>query len=127
MVRRVAPALTLALTMTAAAWFVLRAPDVGQAFIFFTAGGPSLTAGEAVMTLFAWLVVVVAASATLLSLFRGIWASRIRRHSASYASLFLAVGLLLFAVGAIERSLPSASVCCGSGSANLREAMQLAR
>ena len=127
MVRRVVPTLVLAFTMVAAAWFVLRVPDVGQAFIFFTAGIPSLAAGEAVTTLFAWLVVLVATSAVLSSLGPGVWASRIRRHSTSYASLLLVVGLLLLVVGTVQRSLPSASVCCGSGSANIREAMQLAR
>jgi hypothetical protein len=125
-VRRATPVLSLSVAMLAAAWFVLRAPDVAQAYVFFTTGIPSLAAGEAVMTLLAWLVVVVAAGATFMGVFRGIWASRVRAHSTSYASLFLAVGLLLLAVGAVERALPAASMCCGSGPANIREAIQLA-
>lgn len=125
--RSAASTLTLVVAMLATAWFVLRAPDVGQGFLFFTAGIPSLAAGEAVMKLLAWLVVAGAAGAIVLSVLRGIWVSQVRRHSTSYASLFLVVGLLLLAVGAIQRSLPSASMCCGSGSANLREATELAR
>ncbi|MFZ0180719.1 MAG: hypothetical protein WAL84_12740 [Candidatus Dormiibacterota bacterium] len=124
--RRATPALILIVTMLAVAWFVLRAPDVAQAYVFFTMGIPSLAAGEAVMTLLAWLVVVVAAGATFLGVFRGVRASRVRAHSTSYASLFLVVGLLLLAVGAVERELPAASMCCGSGPANMREAIQLA-
>ncbi len=124
--RRATPALGLIVAMLASAWFVLRAPDVAQAYVFFTAGIPSLAAGEAVMTLLAWLVVIVAASATFMGVFRGSWASRVRAHSTSYASLFLVVGLLLLAVGAVQRALPAASMCCGSGPANIREAIQLA-
>lgn len=123
---RAAPTLSLLVTMLAAAWFVLRAPDVAQAYLFFTTGIPSLAAGEAVMALLAWLVVVVAAVATFMGVFRGIWASRIRAHSTSYASLFLVVGLLLLAIGAVQRALPAASMCCGSGPADIREAIQLA-
>jgi hypothetical protein len=119
--------LSLVAGMLAAAWFVLRSPDVGQAAVFFTAGTPSLAAGEAVMSLLGWLVVVVAACATLLSVFRGLWQSRFRQHPGSLASLCLVVGFLLLAIGAIQRALPSESVCCGSGSQNVREAMQLAR
>jgi hypothetical protein len=126
-VRRAALTLSLVVTMLAAARFVLRAPDVAQAFVFFTTGIPSLAAGEAVMTLLAWLAVVVAACATFLGFFRGTWASRVRAHSTSYASLFLVVGLLLLVVGAVQRVLPTASMCCGSGPANIREAIQLVR
>ena len=105
---------------------MLRVPNSGEVFNFFTAGIPSLAAGEAVMGLLAWIVVLVAALATFLSTFRGPSGWRMRRRSTSYASLLLVVGLLLFSIGAVQRSLPSVSMCCGSGSANLREAMQLA-
>ena len=43
------------------------------------------------------------------------------------ASMLLAVGLLLCCLGAVQRALPSSSICCGSGSANIREAISLAR
>jgi hypothetical protein len=127
MLWKVVPALTLVLTTLAAAWLVLRPPDVGQVVVFFSAGVPSLVAGEAVMTLLAWLVVVGAGCATVFSVVQGIRRSHTTRQSASYASLFLVVGLLLLAVGAIRHSLPSASLCCGSGSVNIREAEDLAR
>jgi hypothetical protein len=124
---RVIPTLTLVLTMLAAAWLVLRSPDAGQVIVFFNTGIPSLAAGEAVMTLLAWLVVMAAAFATVLGVLQGIRRSRTTRPPASYASLFLVVGLLLFAVGVIRHSLPSSSVCCGSGPVNIREAEDLAR
>lgn len=124
---KIVPALMLAVTMLAAAWLVLRPPDPGQVLMFFGAGIPSLAAGEAVMTLLAWLVVVVAACAAILSAVWEFRRSLSLRRATSNASLFLVVGLLLLAVGAIRHSLPSASVCCGSGSVNIREAEDLVR
>src|SRR4029077_3409831 len=123
---RAVVALTLIVPMLAAAWLVLRAPDVAQAIAFFGRGTPTLTAGEAMMTLLAWLAVAIAAGGTLLPAFRRISRSTAGRNSASFAVLFLVIGLLLLTVGAVQRALPAASVCCGSGSANAREAMQLA-
>ena len=123
---RVVMALTLIVPMLAAAWLVLRAPDIAQAIAFFGPGTPSLTSGEAMMTLLAWLAVAIAACGTLLPTLRRISRSAAGRLSASFAVLFLVIGLLLLTVGAVQRALPSASVCCGSGSANAREAMQLA-
>lgn len=120
------PALTLVVTMLAAAWLVLRAPDAGQVVVFFAAGFPSFAAGEAVMTLLAWLVVVVAACVVMLSVIQGIRRSPSTQKPTTNASVFLVVGLLFLAVGAIRHSLPSASVCCGSGSVNIREAEELA-
>ncbi len=64
---KVVPVFTLVLTMLTAAWLVLRPPDAAQVVEFFAAGVPSLAAGEAVMTLFAWLVVMVAACVVVLS------------------------------------------------------------
>jgi hypothetical protein len=119
--------LTLIAPMLAAAWLVLRAPDVAQAIALFGPGTPTLTAGEAMMTLLAWLAVAIAACGTLLPAFRRISRSTAGRHSASLAALFFVIGLLLLTVGAVQRALPSAFVCCGSGSASVREAIQLAR
>jgi hypothetical protein len=110
-----------------AAWFVLRSPDVGQGLAFFTAGIPTMGAGEAVMSLLAWLVVAVAASAILVSAVRDFRKRRPNRRAYPTASILLAVGLLLLVVGAVQRVLPTASICCGSGAANIREAISLAR
>jgi hypothetical protein len=126
-VRRHLVTLALVVPMLTAAWLVLRAPDVAQAIAFFGPGTPSLTAGEAMMTLLAWLAVSVACCGTLLPLFRRIVRTTAARHSTSIAVLFFVIGLLLLTMGAVQRALPSASVCCGSGAANVREAMQLAR
>src|ERR1700730_16355530 len=107
---KVVPAITLVATMLAATWLVLRPPDAAQVVVFFAAGFPSLAAGEAVMTLFAWLVVMVAACVVVSSAVQTMRRSPGIRTSTSHASIFLVVGLLLLAVGAIRHSLPSASV-----------------
>lgn len=127
MARRLVLPVTLVLTMLTAAWLVLRPPDVGEVIVFFTGGVPSLVAGEAVMTSLAWLVIALTACAIALSLSRNMAGSRLLRAFNSYTSLLLVVGLLLLVISAIRHSLPAASVCCGSGAANLREALQLAR
>jgi hypothetical protein len=127
MFRRNVVMLGLLATLLVAAWFVLRSPDVGQGLAFFTAGIPTMAAGEAVMTLLAWLVIVVAASATVVSAFRDLRKRRPNRRPYPTASILLAVGLLLLAVGAVQRALPTSSMCCGSGAVNIREAISLAR
>lgn len=120
-------ALGLVVPMLVAAWLVLRPPDVGQAIAFFAMGVPSLTSGEAMMSLLAWMAVVIAVSGTTISVFRRISKSNADHPPSSFAVFLLVIGLLLLTISGVQRALPSASVCCGSGSANIREAMQLAR
>ena len=127
MVRRGAPGLVPVLAMIGAAWLVLRAPDPTQTWAFFTAGIPSMAAAEAAMTTLAWLVVSIAACLALVVIGQRLSRSRRGRKSTSAASVFLAVGLMLLAVAAVRHAVPGESVCCGSGSANIREAIQLAR
>jgi len=124
--RRLGPALALAIAMLAAAALVLGLPDLGRSVAFLSGGIPTLDQGEAAMRLLAWLVVVVVAGATLLSVSRAVWRSRFARRPASGPALLLLVGTLLLVVGALQRTLPSAPMCCGSGAAHLGEAVQLA-
>ncbi len=127
MLRRKIAMLTLSGTMLIAAWLVLRSPNVGQGVAFFTAGIPTMAAGEAVVALLAWIVIAMAALATVWSAVADISKTRPNRRVYPTASILLAAGLLLFALGALQRALPTSSICCGSGSANIREAISLAR
>jgi hypothetical protein len=126
MLRRNAVMLTLSLTMLIAAWLVLRSSELGQGAAFFTAGIPTMAAGEAAVALLAWAVIAVAASATV---WNAVADSKKRRPRKTYptASILLAVGLLLLALGAVQRAFPTSAICCGSGSVNIREAISLAR
>src|SRR5579863_3437077 len=126
MFRRNVALFGLLVTLLVAALFILRSPDVGQGLAFFTAGIPTEFAGEAVISLFAWVVIAVAASATVMSAVRDIRTRRPNRRPHPTASMLLAVGLLLLAVGAVQRVLPTSTICCGSGAANVREAISLA-
>lgn len=121
------PVFVLVSAMVVAAWVVLRPPDPGHAVEFFATGFPSLAAGEAVMTLIAWLVVAAAACGAVLTVVMRVPRLRPGQRSGASVSILLVVGLLLLAVGAVQRALPAASVCCGSGAANVREAVELAR
>lgn len=116
----------LALMMLTAGWFVLRIPDAGQAIAFFTSGTPSLLAGEALMKVVAWLAIAVATFGAVFTMAAGKSKLPLRGNS-PYVPFLLTVALVLLAVGAVQRSLPAASVCCGSGPANIREAIRLAR
>lgn len=107
-------------------WFVLGAPDLVRSAAFFDGAIPTLDDGEAVMALLAWSVVLVVVAGALMSIGRSVWQSRFARYPSARASLFLVAGLLLLAVSAVNRSLPSASVCCGSGHRAIQEAIQLA-
>lgn len=127
MVNRGAITLALIVPMLAAAWLVLGPPEIAHASAFFGSGIPTLAAGEAVMILLAWLTVLIAACVTLMPLFRGIARLPRGRHSTALAALLLVIGLMLLTVSAVQRALPSGLVCCGSGSTDLREAIQLAR
>ena len=126
MVRRSVPLVSLVMVMLIAAWLVLRPPDVSQALGFFTDRIPTLRAGEAVMKVLAWLVVVAAACIAVVTMVKANVNVPPHRSSVSVSSIFLAVGLLLLAVGAIQRALPAASLCCGSGPADIREAIRFA-
>jgi hypothetical protein len=127
MLRRNVVLLALLVTLLVAALFVLRPPDVGEGLAFFTAGIPTMAAGEAVMVLLAWLVVAVAASATVMGAVRDLKKRGSDRRPYPTASILLAVGLVLLTVGSLQRALPSSPMCCGSGAANVREAISLAR
>ncbi len=117
----------LLMTLLVAAWFVLRSPDMSEGLAFFTAGIPTMAAGEAVMALLAWLLIAVAALATVVNAIGDIKKRRPNRRPYPTASILLAVGLTLLVVGASQRALPPSSMCCGSGAANIREAISLAR
>jgi hypothetical protein len=117
----------LLMTLLVAAWFVLRLPDMSEGLAFFTAGIPTMAAGEAVMALLAWLLIAVAALATVVNAVRDLKKRGSDRRPYPTASILLAVGLLLLTVGSLQRALPTSSVCCGSGAANVREAISLAR
>ncbi|MGA8415911.1 MAG: hypothetical protein WB808_04750 [Candidatus Dormiibacterota bacterium] len=126
MVRRSVPLVSLVMVMLIATWLVLRPPDISQALAFFSDRIPTLRAGEAVMKVLAWLVVVAAACIAVVTMVKANMNVPPHRSSFSLASVFLTVGLLLLAVGAIQRALPAASLCCGSGPADIREAIRLA-
>jgi uncharacterized membrane protein YoaK (UPF0700 family) len=100
---------------------------VADGVAFFTAGIPTIAAGEAVMVLLAWLVIVVAVCATVTSALRNVRSTEGSRRPYPTASLLLAVGLILSAVGVVQHALPASSMCCGAGTANIREAISLAR
>jgi len=125
--QRVVRGLGPVVAMVAAAWLVLRLPDLGQTIAFFTASIPTLSTGDAAMTMLAWIVVLTATCLELVSVVRQVRRSRSRRNPTPIAWVFLAAGLTLLAVGAVHHSLPGPSVCCGSGPAAMREAIQLAR
>jgi uncharacterized membrane protein YidH (DUF202 family) len=118
--------LTSSATMLIAGWLVLRLPDLGKGLAFFTNGIPTMADGEAVVALLAWAVIAIAASATVWNAVADIEKRRPRRTYPT-ASILLAVGVLLLALGAVNRALPTSSMCCGSGSANIREAISIAR
>ncbi len=123
---RLVPLLAMTVGMVAAAWFVIGPPDLVRSAAFFDGGTPTLDEGEAVMALVAWSVVLVVAASAALSTVMSLWRSRFAGHPSARASLFLVAGLLLLVVSAINRSLPAASVCCGSGHGAIQEATQLA-
>jgi hypothetical protein len=119
--------LTLASTILATTWVVLGLPDLGRSTAFFDSGIPTLDSGEAVMVLLAWMVALTAVIAVLVSMMRSV-ARPPRTHAISaLAGVLLAVALVLFVVSAVHRLLPPASVCCGSGAAEIREAIHLAQ
>ncbi len=123
---RFVPVLALTIGMLVSAWLVLGPPDFVRSAAFFDGGTPTLDEGEAVMAFVGWSVICVVAAGTVLSIGRSVWQSRFARYPSARASLFLVAGLLLLSVSAINRSLPSASICCGSGHRAIQEAIQLA-
>ena len=125
--RRVVLTLALAAATLESMWLILGAPDVGRSLAFFNAGTPSLEAGEALTVLVAWALVVVAVSAGMISAIRSFRRSRSAHDASAKARLLLAAGLLLFALGAMHRLLPSPTACCASSSEAVREAIQLAQ
>jgi hypothetical protein len=125
--RRAITTLTLASTILASTWVVLGLPDFGRSTAFFDSGIPTLESGEALMVLLAWMVVLVAVIAVLVGTMRSIARTPHTHATSGLAGVVLAVALVLLVVSAVHRLLPPASICCGSGPAEIREAIQLAR
>jgi hypothetical protein len=119
--------LALATTMLACTWLVLGPPDIGRSIAFFDSGIPTLNAGEAVMTVLGWTVVLVAIGAVLLSVLRTVGGTSRADLASALARILLATGLVLFVVSAVQRLLPPPSICCGSAPAEIQEAIHLAR
>jgi hypothetical protein len=125
--RRAIITLALAVTMLESTWLVLGPPDIAQTITFFDNGIPTLNAGEAVMVVLAWMVIVVAVGAVLISATRSVAETRSSYLAAALARILLATGLVLFMVSAVQRLLPPASICCGSAPAQIQEAIHLAQ
>jgi hypothetical protein len=119
--------LGLAATMLESTWLVLGAPDLGQSIMFFNSGIPTLNAGEAVMVLLAWTAILVAVFAMVVSVMHSVARSHLAQEASALARILLTAALVLLVVSAVHRLLPSASVCCGSGPAAIREAIHLAQ
>jgi hypothetical protein len=126
-VRRAIIMPALATTMLGSTWLVLGPPDISQSISFFDSGIPTLNAGEAVMVLLAWTVVVVAVGAVLIGVMRTVAGTHGANATAALARILLVTGLVLFIVSAVQRLLPPASICCGSAPAEIQEAIHLAR
>src|ERR1700680_687237 len=112
--------LALATTMLESTWFVLGPPDIGQSITFFDGGVPTVSAAEAVMGLLAWVVILVAICAVLISVMRGRGRWPGAHVAPSVARILVAAGLVLLVVSAVHRLLPSASICCGHRPAESR-------
>jgi hypothetical protein len=124
-VRRAIVTLALATTMLESTWLVLGPPDIGESITFFDTGIPTLNAGEAVMVLLAWTVILVAVCAVLISVVHTVAGTHGAHVTSALARILLAAGLVLFVVSAVHRLLPPASICCGSGPTEIREAIDL--
>jgi hypothetical protein len=109
------------------AWLILGPPDLGGALSFFDSGVPTLIAGQATMVLIAWAAIVVAVAALLLTMTRAIGTSRLGQQPAARAGILLAAALMLLVVSVVQHSVTATSLCCGSGQADIREALHLAQ
>ncbi|HEY6470854.1 MAG TPA: hypothetical protein VI434_13925 [Candidatus Dormibacteraeota bacterium] len=125
--RRVILTLMLVAVLFSAARLTLGTPDVLQALNFFGGGIPTQEAGEAVMTCLAWVVILVAASGLLVGVTQIVGQAQLLRRPAARAAMLLAASLVLLVVGAVHRSMPPKSVCCGSNAADMSEAIHLAQ
>jgi hypothetical protein len=125
--RRVMVTFALVAFLLGAARLTLGIPDVVQALTFFGGGIPTQEAGVAVMTSLAWIVVIIAASGLLAGLTRIVDQAQLLRRPSARAAILLAASVVVLVVGAVHRSMPPTSVCCGSNAADISEAIQLAQ
>ena len=125
--RRVILVLVFVTVILESAWLILGPPAIGGALAFFDNGVPTLIAGQAIMVLIAWAAIAVAVGALLLSVTHTIDRSRFTQQPSARAGIFLAAGLMLLVVSAVQHSVTLTSLCCGSGPAAIREAIHLAQ
>jgi cytochrome bd-type quinol oxidase subunit 2 len=126
MTRRVLLTLALAGAAIESAWLLLGPPDVIGAMAFFTDRFPALDTERALMVTLAWLLIAAVVGIAITAVFRAIGRSQRRRQTSIGASVLLTAGMLILVVSVVHRSLPSPTACCGSGAAEIREAIQLA-
>jgi uncharacterized membrane protein YidH (DUF202 family) len=125
--RRVIFTLGLSAFLLCAALLTLGPPNAVQAFTFFGGGIPTQVAGQAVTVLLAWLVILVAILGLLAGMTRFIDHAQLLRKPSTRATILLAASLVLLVVGAVHRSIPPPSVCCGSDATDISEAIHLAQ
>ncbi len=125
--RRVMFVLALVAFLLCAALLTLGPPDVVQVLTFFSGGIPTQVAGEAVTVFLAWLVILIAVLGLLAGLLRFVNHAHLLRQPSTRATILLAASLMLLVVGAAHRSMPSASVCCGSDAMDISKAIHLAQ
>ena len=125
--RRVIFVLALIAFLLCAALLTLGPPDVAQVLTFFAGGIPTQVGGEAVTSLLAWFVILVAVLGLLAGLTRFVDNSQLLRKPSTRATILLAASLMLLVVSAVHRSTPSPSVCCGSDAMDISKAIHLAQ
>jgi hypothetical protein len=126
MVRRVLSTLVVAAGIIAAATLTLPAPNLSSAVGFFGGSTPSIAAGEAVVGVLGWAVVVVGLVILLAGLTRGVSASTLLRRRKHRAAIVLVVGILLLVVSSVHRIVGSSALCCGSNPQEVRQVVDLA-
>jgi hypothetical protein len=126
MIRRVLLTLTLAGVVIEAVWLLLGPPDVVGAIAFFTDRFPALDTERALMVTLGWLLVAGVVGTALAAVLRALGRSQRLHRTSIGASVVLAAGMLILGVSIVHRLLPPPTACCGSGAAEVREAIQLA-
>ncbi|HUZ71018.1 MAG TPA: hypothetical protein VMU65_15020 [Candidatus Saccharimonadales bacterium] len=125
--RRLALTLAFSAFLLGAARLTLGPPDLVQALAFFAGGIPTQVAAESVTILLAWLVIIVAVFGLVGTAAHGVDRGQLLRRPSTRAAILLTASLVLLIVGVVHRSIPPASLCCGSEAAGASEAIKLAQ
>ncbi len=123
--RRAIPSLVMTTVLIVSAVISLGMPDLGLAGDYLGGGIPTEQSALAVASIVCWVLIAGVGIATLTMSIRTATDIQLGQRRWTRATMFVASGVVVLGMGALNHVTTTYSMCCGSDPAHIAEAQQL--